>query len=1196
MVTILQGGNITSGSADQTTSFGRTAYLRIAAEKKKQLQEKAAREQAAREQAAQQRLDVINSKIDRYNVLKNSKSRNNREIREALDLRKELEIALGKKLPHPFKKKRWFGTIGVDDTGKKIVGYTSTPSSLLSKQQIRAALPEGGSSPVGGYTIFKEGGSSPVQGYSRTQFEAQANGQLQYPMSKDLFSPVQITQFPGVQQRNIPRESTFPEKVRDVINQQTTLREEPVGMSRIGERPDPTMSMLPESQITKDLFSPDYTGKKFAASTLAAEKKAGAQGDKFLSSIESQGGAKLFLKGSAKEFVNAFFDIGKRTLVTGPLTIATSTIPLVESELVARRILPSSLATGTQIQSGIIKSAEFYNVAEPNNELTKFAKTIVATSPFDYAMKTKETLIAGTLIAGGVATPLVGKAGGFLLKVGAAGQTAGFLSSPTPKKAGELALTSAFILAPIALKKTTDLAKFWARRKSVKDIEFLLGREAIFKRVPQPRSPNKIFIKEAVTKTATIVQAEKKVPSGSEQLTYIKFKQSFGFFKKGQEVTVNKFYDVSGKGTRLILSKQTGFRYSDSVNAISKSDFFTNKYVTPTSSRIALTTFNLASSSVPGGRPSKASIRRSNFGLGPKGKGQLKYSKTDNEYFMKSGTSEKIGLGKSGLYLEKRISPRLKQRITETSISIFKPEGKAPRPMRLNRDYGNKYFSKDQLRSYFGKQSPIKTFDNQNFVKVSSLERTKLFQIGKSKLQQKGLFSVLEVKQSGKVKSPDFYRGVEKYTWEKVGGKLNGKDFSKSSGGTADLLLSAADKKISPREARFNILKQKLRAKADVIIAAKEVKTRSATQLIVRKEGGLEMGKWQIPTPSEYAAKPLSKPVVFELMSRPKQTMADVSFFKYTGNELGQADAVISGRMASLGGAQRIPILKEITPKTFSPDSVLSNMEAVSFNRVSLTQKGLGAVSLLKTSLATAEPIISLKTDTRTINVLNFKIVPALDLALSSGLALSLVQDSALVQRSAQDVSTINGVDFELFPGKLVPRKPPITRPRPPNPPNDFVFTPPKPPRARFPDEPIPEKPVPPKPPAPFRLSFPRKNDPQFLVDSYDAFVKTKGRYVRVTKRPRTYEHAFNRGAFDVDHSTAKTFKLVKQNKQIPRPMMNEMSFSLSKKFRAPKKGDMNRFIEKNKFAIDSSEEIEGIPVKGLLARRRNSKLGRFFD
>ena len=178
------------------------------------------------------------------------------------------------------------------------------------------------------------------------------------------------------------------------------------------------------------------------------------------------------------------------------------------------------------------------------------------------------------------------------------------------------------------------------------------------------------------------------------------------------------------------------------------------------------------------------------------------------------------------------------------------------------------------------------------------------------------------------------------------------------------------------------------------------------------------------------------------------------------------------------------------------------------------------------------------------------------------------------------------------------PSKPPYTPPsRPPySPPSNPPYTPPSRPPYTPPSRPpyYPPTRPPYKPPytPPTLPGF--KGEKQTAEDSqaYNALVYSKKRFVKVNESPLNREAALNEGAYYTDASTAARFR-IKKVSGTPKRTDLALTYSAANKFRQSKSGD---FIEKNKNRIDTSGEVRGIPLEGLLAQKRIKAARRAVD
>ncbi|MFQ5453958.1 MAG: hypothetical protein ACE5D6_07200, partial [Candidatus Zixiibacteriota bacterium] len=98
----------------------------------------------------------------------------------------------------------------------------------------------------------------------------------------------------------------------------------------------------------------------------------------------------------------------------------------------------------------------------------------------------------------------------------------------------------------------------------------------------------------------------------------------------------------------------------------------------------------------------------------------------------------------------------------------------------------------------------------------------------------------------------------------------------------------------------------------------------------------------------------------------------------------------------------------------------------------------------------------------------------------------------------------------------------------------------------------------------------------------FNAFVKEKGLFIKVTPKPLPKNRALNKGLSVADNTTARSVQ-VRRSKSIPSTVLDEKISTNINKFTQK---NNNTFIERSTFAIDSPGEFRNITVKGWLARR----------
>lgn len=105
----------------------------------------------------------------------------------------------------------------------------------------------------------------------------------------------------------------------------------------------------------------------------------------------------------------------------------------------------------------------------------------------------------------------------------------------------------------------------------------------------------------------------------------------------------------------------------------------------------------------------------------------------------------------------------------------------------------------------------------------------------------------------------------------------------------------------------------------------------------------------------------------------------------------------------------------------------------------------------------------------------------------------------------------------------------------------------------------------------------------QKRVPAYDTFVKEKGSFKRVNKKPLPINMAHNLGFDVVDNTPTKTFKTIRRGSTKLKDDPFKRGFN---KLRAKGK----TLIERTRYGIDTVGELQGITVKGYMARRRKSR------
>ena len=114
--------------------------------------------------------------------------------------------------------------------------------------------------------------------------------------------------------------------------------------------------------------------------------------------------------------------------------------------------------------------------------------------------------------------------------------------------------------------------------------------------------------------------------------------------------------------------------------------------------------------------------------------------------------------------------------------------------------------------------------------------------------------------------------------------------------------------------------------------------------------------------------------------------------------------------------------------------------------------------------------------------------------------------------------------------------------------------------------------------------------------NAFDVYIRQKGKFTKLNKKPLPKNKALNFGADIVDESSAVSFQIKKSKKKTS--MIDDFSFLYNHKFRNKKNKSKIKenpvFIEKNKFRIDTPGELKDITAKGIMKNRRKGLLKGF--
>lgn len=124
-----------------------------------------------------------------------------------------------------------------------------------------------------------------------------------------------------------------------------------------------------------------------------------------------------------------------------------------------------------------------------------------------------------------------------------------------------------------------------------------------------------------------------------------------------------------------------------------------------------------------------------------------------------------------------------------------------------------------------------------------------------------------------------------------------------------------------------------------------------------------------------------------------------------------------------------------------------------------------------------------------------------------------------------------------------------------------------------------------------------KKKQPIKAQQVFNVFGKVKGKFVKLNTKPLTRNDALDKGAFAVDRTTAKTFKITSAGKakkpgklfKGEKNYFKRQGFKLREfKIRKGRKFKLkNKYIEKRKFGIDTRGEKKGLSIRRLLTQQR---------
>ena len=182
----------------------------------------------------------------------------------------------------------------------------------------------------------------------------------------------------------------------------------------------------------------------------------------------------------------------------------------------------------------------------------------------------------------------------------------------------------------------------------------------------------------------------------------------------------------------------------------------------------------------------------------------------------------------------------------------------------------------------------------------------------------------------------------------------------------------------------------------------------------------------------------------------------------------------------------------------------------------------------------------------------------------------------------------------------LPPRKPgpsprPRPRPRPSQLPVEEKSRPGPPPRPRPRPRPKPKKRRPKKPGILIGIKRKPKKIKRKEKLGFDILAKSRGRFVKLNKIPLSRSDALSRGAYAIDHSTARTTKILpgKRVKRLGTVKLKEKGYFTKNRVKlrshrivkGKKKPLRNAYIERRKHGIDTRGEKKGLSLAKLIKR-----------
>jgi hypothetical protein len=98
---------------------------------------------------------------------------------------------------------------------------------------------------------------------------------------------------------------------------------------------------------------------------------------------------------------------------------------------------------------------------------------------------------------------------------------------------------------------------------------------------------------------------------------------------------------------------------------------------------------------------------------------------------------------------------------------------------------------------------------------------------------------------------------------------------------------------------------------------------------------------------------------------------------------------------------------------------------------------------------------------------------------------------------------------------------------------------------------------------------------------AYNVYAREQGRVFKLNKSPLPMNRAFNQGEYYINNTTARSFELRMTGKQATTP--DENLKRNAEQYRERKTKTALRVVEKEKYAINTSGERQGLSVARLL-------------